>query len=73
MKSADVGMVQGGNLASFALHRLFQLRIGREISRCNFDSNIATKARIASAIYLSHPPGAQGFLNLVRSELCARG
>ena len=49
------------------------LRIARERRRQDFDSNIAAQALIARAIHLTHPAGADGSNNFVRSELGAWG
>ena len=47
----DVGMIQRGNSAGFALEAV------RESLLRYFDSDVAVEARIVGAIHLTHTPG----------------
>jgi len=69
----NVGMIQGGNGARFALEALFEFRIVGEMSRQDLDGHRAVEARIASAIDFAHATCTQWRLNFIRPEFRARG
>ena len=58
VNSRDVGVVQGGEDASFALEPREPIRIGRERGRQELDRDVTAKPRVAGAIDLAHPAGA---------------
>jgi hypothetical protein len=64
----DVGMVQGSEGVSLALETPEPVRIAREDFRKDFDRDIAMQLRVARAIDLAHSSGAEGVLDLVRTD-----
>jgi|HubBroStandDraft_5_1064220.scaffolds.fasta_scaffold41380_2 hypothetical protein len=65
VKRADIGMLKCGNGFSFALHALFQFRVGGKMRRQDLDGNGALEAGVLGAIDFSHTARAQLRLNLV--------
>ena len=63
----NVRVIQGGKNFRFSLESGHSLRIGRKRFGQNLDSDIAIEPRVARAIDLSHPAGAQGGEDLVRA------
>src|ERR1700674_473947 len=53
-ESADVGMIQAGNGASFALESLAQLGTIRKMRRQNLNCNDSVEPRVPGAVYLAH-------------------
>ena len=64
----DVGMIQRREDLGFALEAGDAIGITREGLGKNLDRHAAAKLRIASAIHLAHPAGAEGGLDLIRTE-----
>ena len=58
-ESHDVGMVQGGRGPGFLLEAAQSLGVGRRGSGQDLDCDVAAQARIAGAVDLSHPAGAE--------------
>ena len=62
VQRADVGMIQRGDGAGFALEAL------SETLHRNFDGNVAVQAGIASPVHLAHPALADGPEDFVGAE-----
>lgn len=73
VEMADVRMIQRGNGAGFALKTLLEFGIVGEVSGENLDGDNAIEARVFRAVDLSHAAGAERCLNLIRTQLYARG
>src|SRR5579863_93655 len=73
VEGADVGMIQAGNRASFALKPLAQLGTAGEMSGRNLNGDDAIEARVAGAIHLAHPARTDGGKDFVRPEASAGG
>jgi len=58
VKRADVRVLERGNGFGFALHALFQFRVGGKMRRQNLDRDRAVEAGILGTIHLSHASGA---------------
>jgi hypothetical protein len=64
----DVWMIERREDLRFALKPREAIRIVRQRGREDFDGDVATELRIARAIDLAHPAGADGGEDLVRSK-----
>src|SRR5882672_9988765 len=73
MQHANMGMIQGRNGASFPLEALLGLRIFRKMRRQDLDGYGAVKAGVARAVHLAHAARSQRRLDLIWTELGARG
>ena len=62
VQRADVGMIQRGDGAGFALEAL------TETLHRNFDGNVAVQASIASPVHLTHPAPADGSEDFMGAE-----
>ena len=69
----DVGMVQGGEQASFPLQARDALRIIGQRRRQHLDGNLPAQSHVEGSIHFAHPAGIQRRQNAVRSELEPRG
>ena len=65
-------MVQRGERLRLAFEARQTIRIGGKQLRQDLQRHVAVQARIARAIDLAHPAGAEHGLNLERSQACAR-
>jgi hypothetical protein len=65
-------MIERRDGVGFTVEALPSLGIGAKPGGQNFDGNVAAESRIPRAIDLTHPARAQGRVNLVWSEFCAR-
>src|SRR5208282_562757 len=70
---ADREMIERGNGAGLALEALLQFGRGREMSRENFDGDLAIETGVESGIHLAHSPRAEGRTDFIGAELCAGG
>ena len=68
MDGEDVRMRQSCYCLGFALEAGQPVRVMGEGFRQDLDGNLALQARIPSAVHLSHPAGAEGRDNRVRSK-----
>jgi hypothetical protein len=57
MERADVGMIQRGDRARFALEALAEIRIRCDMRRQDFDRHGALEPRVDGSVDLSHTPG----------------
>ena len=73
VQRADVRMGQLRDRARFAIEALAELRIGGERGGQHLDGDRAVEPRVARAIDLAHPAGAEGRQDLVRAEFRSRG
>ena len=65
VKRANMRMVQARNRPSLALEALPQIVAAADLRGENLDGHLALQSRVAGAVHLSHPTGAQGRNNLV--------
>ena len=68
IKRADVRIVERGDVFRFAVESLDELRIRGERGRQDFDGHDAIEPAIPGFVDLAHPPGAEGRLDLIRTE-----
>src|SRR5439155_23089118 len=68
VQRADMGMIEGGDCAGFAIESIAELRVARQPGRQDFNRDDAIQARIAGAIDFAHPAGPNGRKDLVRAE-----
>jgi len=73
VEMTNVGMTQARNGSRFAFEALLGSRVVREMDGENLDRHRAFQSCVTGAVHLTHPPGAQRRLNLIRPEFCARG
>ena len=72
VQSADVRVGQRRDRLRLALEAFAQLRVVRERRRQDLDRDRAPEARVPRLVDLSHPPGADGRLDLVGAETGSR-
>ncbi len=65
---ADVGMIQRGQDARFALEPREPVAVGGERRRQELDRDLAPERRVAGPVHLTHPARAQPVENLVAPE-----
>ena len=68
VERADVRMRKRGDRARFALEANTRTLVVKQTWRDYFDGNNAAEPRVARAIDLAHPTGAQRAKDLVRPE-----
>jgi hypothetical protein len=68
VERTDVRMIERGNRAGLAVEPLAQLRIGRERLRQDLNRDGPIEPRVAGAVHLAHPTGADRCDDLVRSQ-----
>jgi hypothetical protein len=73
MQHTNMGMVQRGNGAGFALETLLGLRVRGKMCGQDFDGDGAVEPGIARPIHFAHAAGAQRRLNFIRAEFGAGG
>ena len=71
VEDADVGMVQTCDRSCFAFESLAQFRTVSEMSRKNFDGDIAIEPRIAGFVHLSHSARTDRREDFVGPQTCA--
>src|SRR6516162_8175721 len=64
----DVRMVQCRGRAGLLLESKKAVSVGRERRGQNLDRHVAAKARIARAVYLTHPTCGEGREDFIRTE-----
>ena len=64
----DVRVVQRRRGAGFLLESMQAIDVGRKCRGKDFDRNMTSESRIAGPIHLTHPAGAEHFLNFIRAE-----
>src|SRR5580704_8381903 len=72
MQGANAGMVQRWDGPRFTVKALFGFEVLRKMPWQDFDRNRAIKTSVLGPIYLTHAASAEGRLNFVRAESCAR-
>jgi hypothetical protein len=68
----DVWVGQGRGGSGFLLEPMKAIDAGRECGRQDLDRDVTSEPRIACAIHLAHPAGAEQRHDLVRPEAGAR-
>ena len=68
---ADVGMIQRGQYARFALEPRAPLSIARERGRQNLDGDLAAEFGVARAIHLTHAPGTKLRQDPIRADVAS--
>ena len=71
VQAANIRMCEQTDGPRFAFKAPFQIRIDRKMSRENFDSDVASKAGVPRAIYLSHSTSTDQCKDLVRAKSAA--
>ena len=71
MDGDDVGVIEGGGGARLALEALAPFGIGRKVRRQDLHRDVPAKARVPSAIDVTHPAGADELRDAVRPDRCA--
>ena len=66
-------MIERGEQSRFALESRHAIGVGRERRRQDLHRDVAIELRVARAIDLSHPAGAERGENFVGAEACAGG
>lgn len=66
-------MLQAGDGPGLALNPGAEIRVRTEVCGKDFDSDGAVQPRVARLVDLPHAARAQGRLDFVGTELCARG
>src|SRR5688572_10792998 len=69
MKHANIGVLEGGDNAGFALEALAHFRIAGEVRREQLDGDHSVQPRILRFVNLAHSPGANGAKNAVWTKL----
>ena len=69
----DVRVIERGEESRLAFEACHAIGVQRELRRQDLQRDVAIERRVASAIYLAHPPGAEGREDLVGSEARAGG
>ncbi len=64
----DVRVVERGSGPGLLLEALQPLRVGGQGGRQHLDRDLAPEPRVPRLVHLSHSPGTQGRLDLVRTE-----
>jgi hypothetical protein len=64
----DVRVVERGEQLRLALEAGEPLRVGANRLRQHLDRHLAPQARVARAVDLTHPPGAEGSEDLIGAE-----
>ena len=64
----DIGMIQRGSGARFLFEAPQAVGIGREKRGQDFDCDIASKLRIAGAVYFTHPTRTNGGGDFIGTE-----
>ena len=68
VEMADVGMIQRGDGAGFALEALLEFRIKGKMSGENLDGDDAVEAGVGGTIDLTHAASSQRRSDLIRPE-----
>ena len=69
----DVRMVQARDRLRFALEALEAGGVGGHVGGKDLEGNVAVEARVAGAVHLAHPSGADEGVDFVRTEPGAGG
>ena len=73
VQRTDVGVLQPGDGARFALEALAEAGVPRSVARRDLDGDPAVEPGVARPVHLSHAAGAERRFDDIRTERAANG